>query len=121
MNGIPKFEDMKGDGAAASQGCRPYLQIFKNAKLIYTTTGRDKVLRSYSAADNSILFPVGLVLDGDILVRVRHLDRAMNRVSMLRFGFHTGYILPGNTRFTKTELDGAARDKRYGRRRTRIA
>ncbi len=55
-NGVPRFEDVK-DGAAPApapggapapapiKGCRPYLQIFKSAKLIYTTTGRDKQLR----------------------------------------------------------------------------
>jgi hypothetical protein len=114
MNGIPKM----GDGNGSNEACRPYLQIFKDARLIYTSTGRDTAnsseLRWYTGADSCVLFPVGLELEGDILVRVRHLSADNKRVSMLRFGFHTGFInTPGNTRFLKSQLDGAYTDPRF--------
>jgi hypothetical protein len=46
MNGIPRFE-ASSDGKGR---CRPYLQIFKAAKLLYTSTGRnaDSALRYFS-------------------------------------------------------------------------
>lgn len=36
MSGIPRM-DSEG-------GCRPYLQVFKDAKLLFTSTGRDAQL-----------------------------------------------------------------------------
>jgi tensin len=107
MNGIPHFEPERTVGAATdkTKRCRPYLQIFKNAKLIYTSTGQSadalKCVRGcsclnctslqlparrwYSDSDISILFPANVVLDGDILIRVRHMSQDGRRVSMLRF------------------------------------
>ena len=42
MNGIPRFEaDKDASSADKAKRCRPYLQIFKNAKLMYTSTGRN--------------------------------------------------------------------------------
>jgi hypothetical protein len=99
MNGIPRFE---GDG------CTPYLQIFSHSKLIFTSTGLDsKKLRcgprdrialaccadraacpcpsEYKPEDISVLFPVDLNLEGDVLIRVRHISKSLQRQSMLRF------------------------------------
>jgi hypothetical protein len=105
MSGIPRF-DVNGS-------VRPYLQIFKNAKLVYTSSKKGEELKWYRPEDHSILFPVGQVLEGDILIRIRHHNSDNNRVSMLRFGFHTGFIEPGNVRFTKEELDGACTSKLF--------
>jgi hypothetical protein len=44
--------------------------------------------RWYNESDSSILFPVDLVLEGDILIRVRHLTHDGKRLSMLRFVCH---------------------------------
>jgi hypothetical protein len=102
INGIPRFEE---DGS-----CRPYLQIFKDAKLLYTSTGRSHMedgLRWYHRNDQCIFFPVDQTLEGDILVRVRHLSRTGQRVSMMRFGFYMGFLEPGSLRLTKAEIDGA--------------
>jgi C2 domain of PTEN tumour-suppressor protein/Polymorphic toxin system, DSP-PTPase phosphatase len=106
MNGIPRF----GDNAT----CRPYLQVFCGTNLVYTSTGRDSTnLREYTQVDNSILFPVDLVLDGDFLVRVRHLYRNKKRCSMLRVGLYAGYVSAGYMRLSKDELDGACDDDRF--------
>eukprot|EP00455_Lapot_gusevi_P035215 TRINITY_DN3897_c0_g3_i1.p1 TRINITY_DN3897_c0_g3~~TRINITY_DN3897_c0_g3_i1.p1 ORF type:complete len:160 (+),score=36.79 TRINITY_DN3897_c0_g3_i1:319-798(+) len=98
MNTIPNFG---GHGT-----CRPYIQIFKNAKLIFSSTWQTKNIKAYNQEEGCVLFPVETPLDGDILVRIRHLTKNNNRISMLRFGFHTGFIRPGNFRLTKQELDG---------------
>lgn len=78
MNGIPRMEN--------NETCTPYLQIFKDAKLLFTSTGRDSTsLRVYTQEDNSILFPVDVTFDGDILIRIRHISLTLERKSMLRF------------------------------------
>ena len=107
MNTIPSF---------GPQGiCRPYLQIFKNAKMVFSSTWSAKTIKSYTPEDGSIIFPVDSFLDDDILVRIRHLSANGDRISMLRFGFHTGYIKQGdvNFRLLKNELDGACVDSRF--------
>lgn len=41
--------------------------------------------RTYSKEDQSILFPVDMTLEGDILVRVRHFAKSGKCFSMIRF------------------------------------
>ncbi|RHY37483.1 hypothetical protein DYB25_012331 [Aphanomyces astaci] len=53
------------------------------------------------------------MLQGDILIRCRHLTDAGGRVSMFRAAFHTGYIPLGILRLTKGQLDGACQDNRF--------
>jgi hypothetical protein len=56
---------------------------------------------------------VETIVQGDILIRCRHLTRKGQRVSMFRAAFHTGYTPPKVLRLTKAQLDGACNDKRY--------
>ena len=100
-------------------GCSPYLQIFKAGNLVFTTAAA----MSYSQSENDlpfccpsdgpISFNVETIVQGDILIRCRHLTRKGQRVSMFRAAFHTGYIPPKVMRLTKTQLDGACSDRRY--------
>ncbi|CAM9186351.1 unnamed protein product [Scytosiphon promiscuus] len=64
-------------------------------------------------SDDSISFPVDCVLQGDLLVRCRHLSPNGRRVSMFRAAFHTGYVPCGVLRLTKQQLDGACADDRF--------
>ena len=64
-------------------------------------------------SDGPISFNVETIVQGDILIRCRHLTRKGQRVSMFRAAFHTGYIPPKVMRLTKTQLDGACSDRRY--------
>merc|ERR1740124_1518919 len=86
-------------------GCAPYLQIFKGGKLVFTTAAS----RTYGP----ITFPIETVVQGDMLVRCRHLTRKGQRVSMFRTAVHTGYVPPKVLRLTKAQLDGACHDRRY--------
>uniref|UniRef100_M4BD47 Phosphatidylinositol-3,4,5-trisphosphate 3-phosphatase n=1 Tax=Hyaloperonospora arabidopsidis (strain Emoy2) TaxID=559515 RepID=M4BD47_HYAAE len=99
------------------KGCCPYLQIFKAGKLVFTTTWRDmedgQGVQWASTADGSVSFNVNCMLQGDILIRCRHLTDAGERVSMFRGAFHTGYIPQGVLRLTKAQLDGACTDTRF--------
>jgi len=100
-------------------GCAPYLQIFKAGKLVFTTAasksfnqGKEDLPFCFPF-ETSITFPVETVVQGDILIRCRHLTRKGQRVSMFRAAMHTGYIPPKVLRLRKSEIDGACSDKRY--------
>ena len=63
--------------------------------------------------DGSIIFSVDCVVQGDILIRSRHLSVSGQKVSMFRAAFHTGYVPCGVLRLSKSQLDGACSDSRF--------
>mmetsp|Transcript_12434 Transcript_12434/g.26234 ORF Transcript_12434/g.26234 Transcript_12434/m.26234 type:complete len:916 (+) Transcript_12434:117-2864(+) len=100
-------------------GCAPYLQIFKAGTLIFTTaasmnyTQTKDDLPFCTANDGPVSFLTESIVQGDILLRCRHLTRSGQRISMFRCAFHTGYVPPKVLRLTKAQLDGACGDKRF--------
>jgi len=100
-------------------GCAPYLQLFKAGKLIHTSAASLHVQQSeeelpfVQVMDSTVPFNINQIIQGDILIRCRHLTFKKKRISMFRAAFHTGYVPPNVLRLTKTELDGACADKRY--------
>ena len=100
-------------------GCAPYLQIFKAGKLLHTSAASLHVQQSeeelpfVQAMDGTFAFNINQIIQGDILIRCRHLTFGNKRVSMFRAAFHTGYVPPNVLRLTKNQLDGACHDKRY--------
>ena len=100
-------------------GCAPYLQIFKGGKLLHTSAASlhvqqsDEELPFVQVLDGTIPFNINQIIQGDILIRCRHLTFGKKRVSMFRAAFHTGYAPPNVLRLTKTQLDGACNDERY--------
>lgn len=116
MNSIPGFEkrsQMEKEQAAVDEGCRPYMQIFKGGKLVFTTTWQQNeenknAVDWISTTEGSISFNMECLLQGDVLVRCRHVHgngslivfpvvftKIGKRVSMFRAAFHTGYIPMG--------------------------
>ena len=77
-------------------GCAPYLQIFKAGTLIYTSAATLHVQQSeeelpfVQVMDGTVPFNIGQIVQGDILIRCRHLTFNKKRVSMFRAAFHTG-------------------------------
>jgi hypothetical protein len=65
------------------------------------------------ASDGSVTFVIESIIQGDILIRCRHLSQRGQRVSMFRAAFHTGYTPPKVMRLSKAQLDGACTDKRF--------
>jgi tensin len=124
MNTIPIYGN--NGGGEDSQGCCPYLQLFKGGKLISTSVpvnendvktkaeGNNKALLQWSkASDGCVSFNVDCALQGDILLRARHASNTGQRISMFRAAFHTGYVPAGVLRLTKEWLDGAADSSRF--------
>jgi len=107
-------------------GCAPYLQIFKGGRLLFTTcttssknrTNNDEipwcVSRTGGAQQRSFTFAVDAVVQGDILLRCRHMTDRGQRVSMFRIALHSGYIVaPKVLRLSKSDIDGACHDDRF--------
>jgi tensin len=107
---------------ALRMGCAPYLQIFKAGELLHTAPAslgyaeKEKdpnELPFCQVADGTVSFHVNAMVQGDVLIRCRHLTRNRQRVSMFRAALHTGYVPPKVMRLTKSQLDGACADPRF--------
>eukprot|EP00428_Durinskia_dybowskii_P079327 CAMPEP_0170449960 /NCGR_PEP_ID=MMETSP0117_2-20130122/51522_1 /TAXON_ID=400756 /ORGANISM="Durinskia baltica, Strain CSIRO CS-38" /LENGTH=702 /DNA_ID=CAMNT_0010711235 /DNA_START=35 /DNA_END=2140 /DNA_ORIENTATION=+ len=130
LNCIPVFGS-DTDAEGGNQGCCPYIQLFKNGKLIATAAAQGEShsesagdkggagqqqktqLRWIKTTEGSASFSIDCPVQGDILLRCRHVAASGVRVSMFRTGFHTGYVPSGVLRLTKAQLDGASSDPRY--------
>lgn len=122
MNSIPVFGTSSAEDPD-SQGCCPYIQLFKNGKLIATAAPHDDALTNVSrnqlqlrwalTIEGSVSFTLDCAVQGDILLRCRHAAASGARISMFRAGFHTGYVPSGVLRLTKAQLDGASSDTRF--------
>jgi hypothetical protein len=112
-------QTVEEDSEERLMGCAPYLQIFKAGKLVFTTAATlhfhqsQEELPFVQVVDGPVPFNVEQIIQGDILIRCRHLTYQKQRVSMFRSAFHTGYAPPNVMRLTKTQLDGACSDKRF--------
>lgn len=119
---LPPPPDDAGDDYNSDHllmGCAPYLQIFKAGQLVFTTAAAmhynqsKEELPFCQGVDGALSFHIENVVQGDILVRCRHLTSQGQRVSMFRAAFHTGYVPPNVMRLPKEQLDGACTDKRF--------
>jgi tensin len=117
--GPPRQNLQEADDDEVLTGCAPYLQIFKGGKLVFTTAANLSVqqpneeLPFVQVADGTIPFHIEQVVQGDILIRCRHLTFNKQRISMFRAAFHTGYAPSNVLRLSKSQLDGACSDKRF--------
>lgn len=56
------------------------------------------------------MFVVDREVQGDVLIRCRHLNESGEASTLFRFMFHTAFITDGLLRLGKAELDGACTD-----------
>lgn len=106
LDGIPLIEQ---EGASV----RPYLQIFRNSELVYTSYKKDAPLVSYYPSDISIVFELDLEIEGDILIRCRHLGKDNKPITILRAMIHTAFYNDLIIRLHKSDLDGPFNDDRF--------
>lgn len=118
MNSVPVF----GNDGSGVEGCCPYIQLFKNGKLITSAAAvaddqnsadPKTQLKWISAKEGNASFRLECAVQGDILIRCRHCSVSGAKISMFRAAFHTGYISGGVLRLTKAQLDGTSTDLRY--------
>lgn len=130
-NGKAKNDDNSNltggnESSVNMMGCAPYLQIFKGGRLLFTTcttTGNNRgstddipwcVSGTGGSQQRCFTFAVDAVIQGDILLRCRHMTNAGQRVSMFRIALHSGYIVaPEVLRLSKSDIDGACHDDRF--------
>jgi len=119
LKGIPDLvTGTEEAGTNARQGCRPYVQVFKNGKLVFTTIWADEQsdegTRFFEAGNEAeFKLDIDCFVDGDILLRVRHLNPGMKKgSSIFRYGFHTGYCPSGQVKLDLADMDGASVDSR---------
>ena len=114
-----KSSDDGGGGGEIVFGCAPYLQLFKGGNLVFTTAASVNYAQTKddlpfcTTSEGPVSFLTESVVQGDVLLRCRHLTKSGQRVSMFRAAFHTGYVPPKVLRLTKAQLDGACGDKRF--------
>ena len=77
-------------------GSAPYLQLFKGGNLVFTTAASVNYAQTKddlpfcTTSDGPVSFLTESVVQGDVLLRCRHLTKSGQRVSMFRAAFHTG-------------------------------
>lgn len=117
--GPPRDDDKVANRTDRLMGCAPYLQLFKAGDLLATAPASlhyqqaQNELPFVQVADGTVSFNINCVVQGDILIRCRHLTSKKTRISMFRAAFHTGYVPPKVLRLKRAELDGACNDERF--------
>jgi len=123
INTVPNFD---GEGA-----CDPILEIIQNGKLIYSSifTHAGTSLSSHPGLPKdrfqpppavfqdayNIIFSMAMtpvILGRDVYIRISHrLDPTQSQsVSMLSFGFHTGFLEAGLVRISLTDMEIPLKD-----------
>lgn len=116
LSAVPLFET---EGTVAF---RPFLEVSSNGALAFSSlkTGSsgkpDDVSwpASYGPKDPCVSFqlPQDLIVEGDVVITVRHVFLNGAKETALCLAFHTG-LTPNGLQLTKRELDGARDDQRF--------
>ena len=67
---------------------------------------------SYYLSDLSMSFDINTEVEGDVLLRCRHLGRDNSRQTLFRVMFHTSFVTDGLLRLDKQDLDFGCEDER---------
>ena len=138
VNGVPLCEEAASSTTRApgpaQQGCRPRFQLFKHGELLFTSSenrseGEADIAEAakpsddggdadaaeppprpafHPAGESSLRFGVDTLLQGDIVCRCQHWDRAAGTWSTIfRTAFHTAFVpRDGVLRLRREQLDG---------------
>lgn len=95
----------------ARDGCRPYVEIYNEDRLLLSTLQDYDRLHTYSIAEGKVSLPLDTTVAGDVAVCVYHARTQLGRahaVPVLSVHFHTGYLPPDQhaIKFTRSEIDG---------------
>lgn len=97
----------------ARDGCRFFMEVYCNEKLMLNTIQEYDRMKLYSASQGKIMLPVNVTLSGDVifvLYHARNSLKGMGRphgIKICQFQFHTGFIPEQETliNFTRNDLD----------------
>uniref|UniRef100_A0A1A9W7D6 Cyclin-G-associated kinase n=1 Tax=Glossina brevipalpis TaxID=37001 RepID=A0A1A9W7D6_9MUSC len=87
----------------ARDGCRLYMEVHSNDRLLLTTMQDYEKIRLYMAGPGKITMPINLHVSGDLTVILFHARKGMVRpqgVKICQFQLHTGFIPEPETLMT---------------------
>ncbi|KAG7299615.1 hypothetical protein JYU34_016600 [Plutella xylostella] len=95
----------------ARDGCRPYVEIYNEDRLVLSTLQDYDRLHLYTAAEGKVSLPLDTTVTGDVLVCVYHARHQLGRVHgvpMMSCQLHAGALRPDQRtlRLSRSELDG---------------
>jgi protein-tyrosine phosphatase len=114
---VPLFKTKK------RQGCTPRLEIYSCRQYPETLIWSNPFMRFYDASEGRISLEVGVVVQGDVLLRCMHVTKKGSREKLFRVSFHTAFVTPGQACLHRDDLDdipkrskgsGSSADDRYG-------
>lgn len=91
-------------------GCRIYIEVYNNERLLLSTMQDYEKMRLYKAGPGKITLPINLTVCGDFVVVLYHARKGMVRpqgIKICQFQLHTGFIPEQETliNFTAQDLD----------------
>ncbi|GBP28989.1 Cyclin-G-associated kinase [Eumeta japonica] len=92
----------------ARDGCRPYVEIYNEDRLLLSTLQDYDRLHLYTMAEGKVSIPVDASVVGDVLIAAYHARQQLGRVHavpMFTVQFHTGFLSPQQLAI-KSEIDG---------------
>ncbi|XP_075970292.1 cyclin-G-associated kinase isoform X2 [Anticarsia gemmatalis] len=95
----------------ARDGCRPYIEIYNEDRMLLSTLQDYDRLHLYTMAEGKVSLPLDTTVVGDVCVCVLHARQQLGRVHavpVLALHFHTGFLAPTQhaIKFTRSEIDG---------------
>ncbi len=112
--GLPKLPPMGDD----SDGFRPFFEVWQNGQLVHSSLPKTKDILStlpvyphqHESEEKSVIVSmdvgIPIVIEGDVLVRVRHFTQRGGRFTCLRFAFSTNQIKEESLHLSQHEIDG---------------
>ncbi len=102
FNGVPDCEASYGKGRINKVRCKPYVQIFQQNNLIFSSLDNpNNTLPSLTDSDQPFSFYVGVKVVNDVLIRLRHYHSEEQRDSVCRVYFNTSFISDNYLRVNK--------------------
>lgn len=95
----------------ARDGCRPYIEIYNEDRMLLSTLQDYDRLHLYTMAEGKVTLALDTTVVGDVAVCVFHARQQLGRVHsvpILSLHFHTGFLSPNQhaIKFTRSEIDG---------------
>ncbi|XP_068630844.1 cyclin-G-associated kinase isoform X2 [Battus philenor] len=95
----------------ARDGCRPFIEIYNEDRLILSTVQEYDRMHLYMMAEGKVTLPLDSTVTGDVVISVHHARQQLGRVHsvpMLSVHFHTGFLAYDQhaIKFTRSEIDG---------------
>ncbi|GBG30855.1 CDK5 and ABL1 enzyme substrate 1 [Hondaea fermentalgiana] len=121
VNGIPDYVNASGSGPQVPVKCRPFAKVILGTETVAGTrpgpifTPEDLCFSLVPLVPGKkSSAPAGVVVRGDVLVRVYHADEQTQRTTpMFALAFHTGFVQDGVLRAQAVEIDGAKDNGRF--------